>query len=52
MSLGRVDTFLDTYIERDMKTNKLTEEQVITHTHTHMFMRHNYWPSEPESKLC
>lgn len=32
MSLGRVDTFLDSYIERDMKTKKLTEEQVIMHT--------------------
>ena len=27
MSLGRVSTFLDIYIERDLKNNKLTEEQ-------------------------
>lgn len=27
MSLGRVDSFLDIYIERDIKNNKLTEEE-------------------------
>jgi formate C-acetyltransferase len=27
MSIGRVSTFLDIYIERDIKNNILTEEQ-------------------------
>ena len=28
MSLGRTSTFLDIYFERDLKENKITEEEV------------------------
>jgi formate C-acetyltransferase len=28
MSIGRIDTFFDIFIERDLKSKKITEEQV------------------------
>lgn len=28
MSMGRIDAFLDTYFEKDLKANKITEMEV------------------------